>query len=83
MLSVESSTDTYSPGPMVVYALTLKVTSVSGGKFISVWFVTEVLVQINFLLMLKQTSYSMITPFDSNGGLHDKLKFVNVAFTIR
>ena len=82
MLSVESSTNTYSPGPMMVYALTLKITSVSGGKFVSVWFVHDVLVQINFLLMLEQTSYSVITPFDSNGGLHDNLKPVNVEFTV-
>ena len=42
----------------------------------------DVLVQINFLLMLEQTSYTVITPFDSNGGLHDNLKPVNVEFTV-
>ena len=57
MLSVESSTVTYSPGPMMVYALTLNVTTVLGGMFVSVWFVSDVLVQINILLKLEQTSY--------------------------
>ena len=36
MLSVESSTVTYSPGPMMVYALTLNVATVSGGKSVCV-----------------------------------------------
>ena len=57
MLSVESSTVTYSPGPTMVYALTLNVTSELGGMFVSVWFVSDVLVQINILLKLEQTSY--------------------------
>ena len=57
MLSVESSTVTYSPGPMMVYALTLNVTTVLGGIFVSVWFMSDVLVQINILLKLEQTSY--------------------------
>ena len=83
MLSVDCSTVTYSPGPMIVYALTLNATSVSGGKFVSVWFVSGVLVQIKNLLRLEQTSYSMINPFDSNGGLHDSVKFVNVEFIVR
>ena len=57
MLSVDSSAVTYSPDPMMVYALTLNVTSVSGGKSVSVWFVCDVLVQIKVLQWLKQTSY--------------------------
>ena len=57
MLSVDSSTVTYSPGPMMVYALTLNATSVSGGKFVSEWLVSDVLVQIKDSLRLEQTSY--------------------------
>ena len=83
MLSVESSTVTYSPGPMMVYALTLNVTAVLGGKFVSEWFVSDVLVQINNSMRLEQTSYWIITPFASNGDFHDSVKFVNVAFTLR
>ena len=81
--SVDSLTVTYSPGPMMVYALTLNVASVSGEKFISVWFVSDVLVHIKVSLMLEQTSYSIITPFISNGGPHDSIKFVNVVFIVR
>ena len=57
MLSVESSAVTYSPGPMMVYALTLNVTTVLGGQSLKVCCVADVLVQINSLLMLEHTSY--------------------------
>ena len=83
MLSVESSTVTYSPGPMMVYALTLNITTVSGGKSVSVWLVSDVLKQIRGLLRLKQTSYSITTPFNSDGGLHDRVNFVKVVFIVR
>ena len=83
MLSVDSSTVTYSPGPMMVYALTLNVTAVSGGKYVSVRFVSDVLVQVKVSLKLEQTSYTVTTPFISNGGLHDNMKFVNAAFIFR
>ena len=57
-LSVKSSTVTFSPGPMMVYALTAIETKVSGGMFISMWFVADVLVQLNNSLseLSKQTS---------------------------
>ena len=83
MLSVDFSTVTPSPGPMMVYALTVNVTAVLGGKYVSVWFVSDVLVQVKLLLKLEQTSYTVTTPFISNGGLHDNIKFVNVAFIFR
>ena len=57
MLSVESSTVTYSPGPMMVYALTFNEASVSGGMFVRVRFVHDVLKQLKVSLKLRQTSY--------------------------
>ena len=44
--------DTASPGPMMVYALTLNVTTVLGGRSRSVCCVADVLVQFNTPLML-------------------------------
>ena len=57
-LSVEFSTVTFSPGPMIVYALTAIEREVSGAMFISVWFVVDVLVQLNISLseLSEQTS---------------------------
>ena len=46
-----------SPGPMMVYALTMNVTTVLGGEFVSVWFVSDVLMQVKFVLWIEQTSY--------------------------
>ena len=37
---------TYSPGPMMVYALTLNVTTELGGRSLSVWCVSDVLILI-------------------------------------
>ena len=77
-LSVKSATVTFSPGPMMVYAVTAIETKVSGGMFISVSFVADVLVQLNISLseLSEQTSYTIITPFNSSGGLHDSVNSV-------
>ena len=58
ILSVKFSTITFSPGPIMVYALTAIETEVSGGILISAWFVADVLVQINISLpeLSEQTS---------------------------
>ena len=74
-LSVKPATVTFSPGPMMVYAVTAIETKVSGGMFISESFVADVLVQISISLS-EQTSYTIITPFNSSGGLHDSVNSV-------
>ena len=44
ILSVDACPVTYTPGPMMVYALTLNVTTVLGGRSLSVCCVVDVLV---------------------------------------
>ena len=69
--AVDACPVTISPDPMMVYALTLNVATVLGGRSLSVCCVADVLVQLNTPLLLVHTSYAMMTPFGSEGGVHE------------
>ena len=56
---------------MMVYALILYVTTVLGERSLSVSCVADVLVKLNTPLLLEYTSYAMMTPLGSEGGLHE------------
>ena len=75
---------TYSPGPMMVYALTLNVNVVLGGRCLSVsGVVVELIVEFDVPLPLNRSSYTMITPFDTNGGLHETVSCVTAVVADR
>ena len=62
---------------MMVYALTLNVNVVLGGRCVSVsGVVVELIVDFDVPLPLKRSSYTMITPFDTDGGLHETVSCV-------
>ena len=67
-LSVDGYSVTYSPGPMMVYALTLNVTTVLvlGGRgdlsVCAVWLMCW---------LLERISYTMMTLLDFEGGVHE------------
>ena len=77
--SVVACPVTYSPGPMMVYALTLNVNVVLGGRYVSVSdMVVELIVEFDVPLPLNRSSYTMITPFVTEGGLHETVSCVTV-----
>ena len=55
---------------MMVYALTLNVTAVLGGRFLSVCCVADMLIHLCMLMTLEQISFVMMTPLGSKGGTH-------------
>ena len=62
---------------MTVYALILNVNVVLGGRYVSVSdMVVELIVEFDVPLPLKRSSYTMITPFGTDGGLHDTVSCV-------
>ena len=82
--SVVACPVTYSPGPMMVYALTLNVNVVLGGRALSVSaVVVELTVEFNVPLPLNRSSYTMITPFGTDGGLHETVSCVTAVVADR
>ena len=61
----------------MVYALTLNVNVVLGGRCDSIsGMVVELIVEFDVPLPLNRSSYTMITPFGIDGGLHDTVSCV-------
>ena len=80
--SVDACPDTSSPGPMMVYALTLNVTIVLGGRSLNTYCLTVVLTIVvdelheHSSLTLNRSSYAMTTPLGSEGELHKRVSCV-------
>ena len=74
---------------MMVYALTLNVTTVLGGRSLSVCCVADVLTVVvdelhkHTSLKLKRSSYTMISPLGSEGGLHETVSCVTAVVADR
>ena len=69
---------------MMVYALTLNVNLVLGGRCDSIsGEVVELIVDFDVPLPLNRSSYTMITPFGMDGGLHETLSCVTAVVADR
>ena len=63
---------TFGPGPIIVYALTLNVMLVFGGRSLIVCCVADVKFDIPLLALLMEcTPYLTMTPLGSDGGFQN------------
>ena len=69
---------------MMVYALTLNVNTVLGGRCVSnSRVVVELIDEFVVPLPLNRSSYTMITPFGTEGGLHETVSCVTAVVADR